>query len=268
MNLENVLVVSDLDGTLIDGDFTVPERNLRAIERLKRQGGHFTVATGRSPESGGRYIAAVEPNSPCILLNGTVLYDFAKKEVLWNRPLDPVCARDCMDRIHARFPKIGVEIFGTTGESVPYWNDRVHSHLEREGIHRFVPDIFDGQPLCKMLLIGEADEIQRVIDFTKEFDHAPVRFVLSSKNYLEMLPFDTNKGFALRELIRMCGFSIDRVYAIGDYYNDVELLQAAGFAAMPQNAPEELKENADLVVCDCNEGAIADLVEYIEQKQG
>lgn len=105
-----------------------------------------------------------------------------------------------------------------------------------------------------------------MIAFTKTIQQDKVRFVTSSEYYLEMLPVGVDKGSALKDLVQLCGFSIEQVYAIGDYYNDVELLQAAGFAAMPCNAPEDLKKNADLVVCSCSDGAIADLIEYIERK--
>ncbi len=81
-----------------------------------------------------------------------------------------------------------------------------------------------------------------------------------------MLPAGIDKGVALKKLAERYGLSVNQIYAIGDYYNDIELLQAAGFAAMPQNAPEDLKHLADLVVCSCDDGAVADLIEYIEQK--
>ena len=42
------------------------------------------------------------------------------------------------------------------------------------------------------------------------------------------------------------------------------MLQTAGITAVPQNAPEELKQYADLVVCHCCDGAVADFVEFLE----
>ena len=59
---------------------------------------------------------------------------------------------------------------------------------------------------------------------------------------------------------------MENVYAVGDYFNDEELLEAAGHAVVPANAPEELQRKAELVVCDCRSGALADLVEFLESK--
>ena len=55
MKIADILLVSDLDGTLIGKDHQIPERNLEAIKRFKEKGGKFCVATGRSIESGRPY---------------------------------------------------------------------------------------------------------------------------------------------------------------------------------------------------------------------
>lgn len=266
MDLNGILLISDLDGTLIDNSFTVSRRNRDAIERFKRAGGNFSVATGRSLDSGAQYIAAVEPNCPGIILNGTVLYDFENRKMLWNHPLNIAAAEECIKRIHSRFPQTGIEVFTTEGVGVVNWNGRIKKHLDREGIRDYISDLFHNQLLCKALLADDADVIQDIIAYTNTFDHPDIRFVTSNPNYLEMLPANADKGSALKELALLCGFSVDQVYAIGDYYNDVELLQAAGFAAMPENAPDDLKHYADRVVCSSDEGAVADLIEYLEQK--
>lgn len=52
----------------------------------------------------------------------------------------------------------------------------------------------------------------------------------------------------------LAGFRMENVYAIGDYYNDTELLEAAGVSVVPENAPDDLKEQADLVVGHCYQG--------------
>lgn len=266
MNFNDILVISDLDGTLIDRNFTVSERNRAAIKRFKSNGGHFAIATGRSLEAGARYFAAAEPNCPSIILNGTVIYDFDTSKILWNHPLKLESAKECIQKIHDRFPGTGIEIFATAGLGVVQSNDFIGKHLSREGIINYEPNIFDGRPLCKALIADEAEVIQEIIAFTNTFAHEDVRFVTSSAYFLEMLPAGVDKGKALKRLTDMYHFSADKVYAIGDYYNDVELLSAAGFAAMPQNSPEELKHLADLIVCSCDDGAVADLIEYIEQK--
>ncbi len=267
MNYHDIFVISDLDGTLLGNDKTIPKRNLEAIARFQSKGGRFAIATGRSVITGAPYIDAVSPNGPSVILNGTIIYDSAERKILWNLPLNTEKTKRYVEIIHERFPGTGIEVYSTDSLGVLKDNPYVSSHLERANMERCVPDIFNGRTLCKVIFMDDADVIQELAAFTETFEHEDVRFVLSSENFLEMLPAKADKGSALKKIISSCGFPMENVYAIGDYYNDLELLQAAGFAAMPQNSPDELKEEyADLVVCDCSEGAVADLIEYIERK--
>ena len=64
MDLSGILLVSDLDGTLIGENFVVPQRNLDAIARFQQEGGSFAIATGRSILSGGHYAELTHPKGP------------------------------------------------------------------------------------------------------------------------------------------------------------------------------------------------------------
>lgn len=266
MDLKEILVISDLDGTLIGRNSSIPKRNIEAIERFQRKGGNFAVATGRSVGSGAQHYAQVSPNAPSVILNGTMVYDFSAKKMLWNLPLPLESAQNYIEMIQNRFPRTGIEAYTTESVFVLHSNGYVERHLSRENMTGNDRSAFEHQPFCKALFADDAEVIRDMIEYIGTFSHDDVRFVTSCENYLEMLPVNADKGVALKKIIELSRFSIENVYAIGDYYNDVELLQAAGFAAMPQNAPEELKRDADLVVCDCGEGAVADLIEYIERK--
>ena len=72
--LSGVLLVSDMDGTLVTGNFTIPQRNLEAIERFKQKGGTFTIATGRANTSVEKYNSILNLTTPAILYNGCLLY--------------------------------------------------------------------------------------------------------------------------------------------------------------------------------------------------
>ena len=111
----------------------------------------------------------------------------------------------------------------------------------------------------------DAGAMQR---FAEEEAHPGVRYVPSCEYYFEMLPSEADKGRALRKLAAILEIPLENTYAVGDYYNDLELLHTAGTAVVPANAPEEIRAQADLLVCGCENGALADLVEYLEQRYG
>lgn len=265
MHIQDILLVTDLDGTLIGKNYTIPERNVAAIKRFQQEGGNFAIATGRSVQSGARYYNIAHPNAPCVLLNGSLVYDFNKQQVLGEYSL-PKIAAELLQMITVHFPTSGVEIYTQDAVYILKSNCYVESHMSHEGlpcVKRKIADVKGNW--CKVLFVAEENIKTEMQHFTETCMHDGVRFVSSSENYLEMLPANVDKGTGLTELIRLTGFAHENVYAIGDYYNDIELLQAAGFAAVPQNAPDDIKQMADLVVGHCYDGAVADLIEYIEQ---
>lgn len=266
MQIQDILLVSDLDGTLIGKDYIVPERNIAAIKRFKEEGGNFAIATGRAVASGARYYSVATPNAPCVLLNGSLIYDFNKRQVLKEFPL-PESAVQLLCMITERFLTSGAEVYTQDKVYVLKANGYVESHMSHEKLPCSECRISDIKGnWCKTLFAADGAVKTEMIRFTNSIAHEGIRFVSSSENYLEMLPENVDKGTGLSELIQLTGFKRENVYAIGDYYNDLELLEAAGISVVPQNAPEDIKEKADMVVGHCYDGAVADLIEYIEQK--
>ena len=78
MTVKDILLVSDIDGTLIDSQYRIPERNREAIQRWMAQGGGFAIATGRSWESVEKCLGDLRVNRPCVLANGGLLYDLER----------------------------------------------------------------------------------------------------------------------------------------------------------------------------------------------
>ncbi|HIS79668.1 MAG TPA: HAD-IIB family hydrolase, partial [Candidatus Caccousia stercoris] len=87
MKWDQILIASDIDGTLLPGGREIPERNLSALRRFAEKGGRFTLATGRSIGSAGQFLDRLPVNAPAICLNGALLYDYKQQKVLESCPL-------------------------------------------------------------------------------------------------------------------------------------------------------------------------------------
>lgn len=260
----DILLVSDLDGTLIGDAFQVPERNQIALRRFQQEGGRFAIATGRALDSAARYAQLTSPNAPCIVLNGTMIYDFDRSKILWEHPLLP-SAKEYVEKIQRRFPEIGTEVCTEQAIHVVQENQYIQRHLSHEHISHRTCSIDQVQGTWyKVFFAMDSRWMPEIQDFVKIFSHEGVRFVPSSKNYYEMLPQDADKGKALQKLMDLLGLRKENSCTVGDYYNDVELLSAAGMAIVPSNAPAEIREMADCVVCHCRDGAVADAIKWIE----
>ena len=175
-------------------------------------------------------------------------------------------AAPLLKQLYDRFPTLGMECFYQDSIGIVRRTSYIKNTKTPE-LYSFT----DGTetacfaPWMKLLFGGEPALVQEAMAFAETLPHDGLRYVFSSENYLEILPSEANKGKLLRKLTAYLEIPLAQVYAIGDFYNDEELLQAAGHAVVPANAPEQLQKQAELVVCSCTNGALADLVEYLEQ---
>lgn len=78
----DVWLFSDLDGTLLPSDKRIPDDLRDGIQQFVQQGGHFTIATGRTIESARTYWEQLSVKEPMILFNGAMIYDPDRKSVV------------------------------------------------------------------------------------------------------------------------------------------------------------------------------------------
>lgn len=268
MRIEDMIIVSDLDGTLVPGNRVISQKNIDAIHRFRMLGGDFTVATGRSPRAAKSVLQTIGVDTPVITNNGAVIYDPKAEKPLWAKLLAP-SFRDLIHETKAAFPEVGIEVITST-------DDYFHvadNYRMRDNVT--IMDIVDTSMLpivreeqlpensCKVLFTIEPANFEQFTSYIQEKRYNDFEFVRSAADCLEMMACGISKGYPFTELLGF--YKKERIasIAVGDYYNDVELLEAAGIAVAPANALEEIKERANLVVSACEDDGIADLIEYL-----
>ena len=80
--ISDILIVTDVDGTLLREADGLSAENREAIKRFTDKGGHFTVSTGRAIEAARLVLEDSIINAPSIHINGGYLYDWQKDEVI------------------------------------------------------------------------------------------------------------------------------------------------------------------------------------------
>ena len=88
--------------------------------------------------------------------------------------------------------------------------------------------------------------------------------MLSGKTILEILPKGISKKTQFPYLKTI--YPGTELWCIGDFQNDLEMLEGADFAVCPENAVDEIKAICSLQVCHCKDGALADMIDRIEQR--
>lgn len=259
--LQYTLVVSDMDGTLLRDDKTVSERTLRAIRRFEAAGGRFTVATGRGVESATQYIRRLGLTTPLVLLNGCLVYDPVTGEDILCRRLNPAA----LEAVWPILVENGLEmvVHGPRRAAVLRMNEIIEEHLRLDGIDVAVrPDMAPGSAgsVVKILTIGDPADLDRAEEAIQRAG-IPVQLVRSYPTYMEVLPPEGGKGSALAALLAHLKLPRSRSLAVGDYLNDLDLLEAAGLGIAMENAHPALKRAAARWTASNEEDGVAQVLE-------
>ncbi len=268
-NFENWLVVSDIDGTLNNKLRFLPKRNYDAIKTFTEAGGNFTLASGRPLTSLERNYRRITANQPAVVINGAGIYDYNKKEMCWRSTIGQK-GRDFVRKIAEEFD----EVFKSVDIGV-YFDDYVYivkSGLLSKGTmffdktHHEVVHSIDDVPSdgwMKVIFWSNPIVINTLRNLVDKEENPDANFMSSSPWSFEMLQKDTHKGVGIMKLADMLGIEKSHVAAIGDYYNDWDMLKTVGLPACAGQAPKPIHKICKFEACHCNHGCVADLLEYI-----
>ena len=198
-----------------------------------------------------------------ILYNGGAIYDYDKREIVWHSVLSKN-AKEYTEDVYRKFPDIGIEILLDDQIYVVRSNAIVKKHLDTERLSYIacnIDEVPDGW--FKVLFALEPSRMDEFEAYMLAKGYQDVCFVHSFTHYFEMLPEGSSKGGALCHLAEITGISMEKTVAIGDYFNDFEMIQNAGMGVAVANAPQKLKDAAKLVVCDNDHHAVAELIYHL-----
>ena len=150
--MASLILVSDMDGTLLDDSSRIPPENIAAIRELIAAGGGFTIATGRPVRSIVDHPALRGLITlPVIACNGACLYDTQKQTYLFARRL-PDDVQALAARLLAQYPDFGALAF-SQADSCTYTlrrtdlTDEVVLRRETVGLHECGPAVEQARPL-------------------------------------------------------------------------------------------------------------------------
>lgn len=264
-DISKILLITDLDGTLLTKDKTISETDLEAINTFRKKGGLFSVATGRTIQAVKPYFDVLKPDMPVILYNGAMIYDTKNKKILRSEFLKSN-AGDIIKDILERFPFAACEILKADGIYVVKNNEYEQKHIQVCNVTPVYCDIDDMEcsGWLKVLFAMNPEKSDEVWNYVSGYKNSG-DFVRSSAMFIEMLPENVSKGYALKKYRELAGLdSSYRIAAVGDYNNDIEMLEYADYGIAPANACDEVKKSACFVSDkSCSENAVADAVKYI-----
>lgn len=256
------LICSDCDGTLTDNEGRLSEENAKAIKYFQQEGGLFTLATGRFPNHVKLFQEQFEINAPIVSLNGTMLYDIHKNELIKKWTMKKSDCEELLDYINENWRQVW-----------EYWlNDSeqksvAYKPMEHEPGDGSLKALLEHLPdeMFKIVVI-QPDEVTPLIqkDLKEKFGDR-FRFDTSWANGLEIQNVNSGKGIAVTYMKEHTDIHVHTTIGIGDYENDISLLQDADIGYAVDNALDCVKKVADRVTVSNNEHVIAAVIKDLEE---
>ena len=255
------LIALDLDGTLLTSDKRLSPGSAEAVREALDAGVAVCLASGRALSTIVPFVKQLGLQGPIVSCNGAFVLDSAGGVLhhctLPKETVLDVLAYASQSQVHTNLYSGGDVYFSGEGE----WADvyRSRTGVKEKGIVGTAE--MAGLPATKILFIDHHEGVLRHHAATsKVLGSGRATIALSEAEYIEFLPPGINKGTGVQAVASALSLHRTQVAALGDYHNDLEMVQWAGLGGAVANAVEEVREHADLVVASNDEGGAAEFI--------
>lgn len=271
---DGCLLACDIDGTLLLNDY-MPQVNIDKIKYFVGEGGAFCLATGRTAGAISSVTKCIDCISPSIVANGSMIYDIKNDKPIYELFI-PDSDKRIVKAVIDGCKTIGIEAH--CGKKVIVLNQNQESidHAVYEDLDTVLLDYDEALQYNwnkVIYLSANDDELIVTKEIISRFEHDS-QFVDTSavidgrrRYYYEHVPRGVSKAATLKILCEKLNIKDGCCYAIGDYYNDLEMIKTADIGAALIDSPKEVRAAATTVVCDVQNGAVADFIDYLTERK-
>lgn len=259
---DGVLLLSDLDGTLTNDKGEITEEVREKLKYFISNGGYFTVCTGRIPHGFHKYDSEIM-NAPVVMGNGALGYDYSKNQVVFFNGIGRE-GIDVVRQIHLKFPDVSIEIFSPDSTCMINMSETSYNHVYNQNISfREIENPEEADWPCIKIMIESTEKSLEVQEFLKGIDC--VDYIPTTGNYVEIQGIDVNKAYGVKSLAEYLDIKEENTYTVGDGDNDTAMLSAF-YGFVPENGTVLAKEAGNCSVRTNNEGAVANVIEILDEK--
>ena len=261
------LLALDLDGTLLDSRGHISERNRLAIENAREQGVRVALVTGRRFRDSRPVALELGLDVPLISHNGALTKHAVTLQTVSVLPLPLAAAREALRvgreagadaLLSDDHEGLGVLVYdhlrseNSAAHRYVAWARRIHGDEGADAVHQVasLEDYLDHEPI-HLAFSGRCEEMDQLEQILHDKLGATVK-ILGTKypeqdfTLLDILNPAASKGAGVAAAAAEIGATREEIMAIGDNYNDLEMLLLAGTGVVMANAPLSLREIAGL----------------------
>ena len=242
----------DMDGTLLGPDHDMHPENIKALHRLRDEGVHVLLASGRNHDNLSAWYRRLGLTGPIVSGNGALVRDFASAFTIQEATVASSTALDVL----ALGRQIGITqvVDHTDGRAVvehqSYWGDIVGERCGTPlGIVNNIDELCAAGPR-KLLWVDDGETIAYWEQELTRLLAGKAHICVSGAEYLEILPASTHKGSGVMAAAEHLGFKREETLSAGDSDNDAEMLAWAGYGLAMPHATQKAKASAWITLPD------------------
>jgi Cof subfamily protein (haloacid dehalogenase superfamily) len=238
------LVVSDVDGTLLDNDKQLTPGAPAAVQRLYEAGIRFTIASARPPRMVRELVGELQVREPFACFNGALIAG-PDETILHQIPMSSPDAQMVVNRI----VKYGFDLWMFAGTDWYVSNptgSHVARHEEQMGQKASYLTTHDMSRFHVLKLVGVSDDHEALAQAEKDIGAlgASISATRSSPYYLDVTDAKANKGEVILTLSGMLSIPAGRIATIGDMTTDTLMFRQSGVSIAMGNATDDVKAKA------------------------
>ncbi|WP_449539825.1 HAD family hydrolase [Ferdinandcohnia sp. Marseille-Q9671] len=253
------LIVSDLDGTLLQEDNTVKPKDAKALNQALQSGLQISIATGRMDTEIKEVLKSIGQKFHRISQNGAFASTIDEKSIFSRTFSSEIAERIYQKVLDPRF----VTIVCNYDTNFTHENNEYVEDIQKRMFH---PIIIDGEigtkfneiKPSKITLIGLENDIFAIHQKLSNEFMDEIDLYISEKHVLDIMPKQISKGNAIKKLLEDLSLNPDEIACIGDSFNDIPMFQLTPYSYVMSHAHELVKKEANYIV-----DSVAEAVEMV-----
>ncbi len=276
MNSKNKikLIISDLDGTLLDANSQLTNETIETVQDLRKAGYLFTFATGRLDRMAWHFAELLNLDLPIISCNGAMLRYHRSNELIYQYVLSyeaiekikVYCDAYQADYLFYAADKVYFSPNSKRIETFRRYNTQAKAFGHEEVFLQSLDTLENGIPrekIMKSFITFPPDKV-----LAEKLSHALLHIedvdnVVSVSGAIDIVPTGCNKGEAVMKLASSLDLEMNQVCCIGDQMNDISMLERAGLAIAMGSGVKSVQEHADYIAGHHNENGMAQAMRKI-----
>lgn len=246
----------DIDGTLLSHRTKcVLEDTRKAIEQLQKRGIKIFTATGRHIVEIDKLPIRDIKFDGYVLLNGQICLD-QNREVLFGVPID----KDDLQKIVPLFEKKEIPISFVEKDRIyiNFVNEKVHQ--VQQAISTPIPEVGEYCPGEPVYMVDVFSERETAYEVLSHMTHCKITWW--NEYGTDIYSENGGKAAGIKKILEIYGISPEETMAFGDGENDLEMIKFAGIGVAMGNGEEKVKQCADYVTDDIDEGGVLHALQH------